>query len=162
MTFGWHRRKSLRNNGKKLWVMRSFIQINLIHFVTDNSKVSCCEQIFYDVINFIKRLGTLSPGNQFRLPYRSRMGICMPGRYLSRFLRGQKISDSLANFNAKIPSIYSILEKILDIQHQWVAIPQTNGAYSICTVMFGSGYQIGMRPYSSQQTVDPQGPPNGT
>ncbi len=131
-------------------------------FRYDNSKYPVVSKSYYDVQNFLQKLETLSPGNHFRLPTEAEWEYACRANTYTNFSIGQKISDSLSNYNAEITSKYSIIG--INVGH-----PTSVGSYSPnpwgLFDMHGNVWEWvsdWYAPYSSQQTVDPQGPQNGT
>ena len=131
-------------------------------FCKDNPGYPVVSKSFYDVINFIKRLNTLSSGNRFRLPSEAEWEYACRAGTLSSFYTGTNIFDTLANFNAKIPSIYSDIGR--NIGHptevgsypsnQWGLYDMHSNVWEWVSDWYGQ--------YSSKEEINPQGPPTGT
>ena len=131
-------------------------------FCKDNPRYPVVSKSFYDVNKFIKRLETLSPGNRFRLPSEAEWEYACRAGTLTSFNTGIKISDTLANFNAKIPSAFSDIGR--NIGHptevgsyppnQWGLFDMHGNVWEWVSDWYSQ--------YSLKEEICPQGPPTGT
>jgi formylglycine-generating enzyme required for sulfatase activity len=131
-------------------------------FYKDNPDYPVVSKSFYDVKNFIKRLEALSPGLRFRLPTEAEWEYACRAGTRTSFYTGTKLSDTLANFNAEIPSLYSDIGRKIGHPtkvgsyppNQWGLYDMHGNVWEWVSDWYGQ--------YSLKEETNPQGPPTGT
>jgi uncharacterized protein (TIGR02145 family) len=131
-------------------------------FRNDNPKYPVVSKSYFDVQNFLQKLEILSPGNRFRLPTEAEWEYACRGGTSTNFNTGMQISDSLANYNAEIPSTYSSIGK-------YIGHPTPVGSYTPnlwgLYDMHGNVWEWvsdWYAPYSPEKAINPQGPQSNT
>jgi len=131
-------------------------------FTNDNPHYPVVCKSYYDVQNFLRRLGKLSPGNRFRLPTEAEWEYACRAGTSTNFSTGTHISDSFGNFNAKIPSAFAATGRYIGHPTPVGSYPPNPwGLYD----MHGNVWEWvddWFAPYSPNKTINPQGPPEGT
>lgn len=117
---------------------------------------------YFDIQNFLEKLNTLTPGRNFRLPTEAEWEYACRAGTITPFSTGSQLSDAQANFNAEIPSAYSIPGNSIGHPVPVASyLPNEWGLYD----MHGNVWEWvadWYAPYSSEPVIDPLGPPVGT
>lgn len=131
-------------------------------FRNDNPEYPVVSISYFDVQTFLRKLEIVSSGNRFRLPTEAEWEYACRAGTSTNFNTGMKISDSLANFNAKILSTYSSIGKYIGHPTPVGSYPPNHwGLYD----MHGNLWEwVSDRytPYSTSKEINPQGPQNDT
>lgn len=127
-------------------------------FRNDNPKYPVVSKSFFDVQNFLQKLEKLSPGNRFRLPTEAEWEYACRAGTSTNFNTGMQISDSLANYNAEIPSKYSSIGKFIGHPTPVGSYPPNRwGLYD----MHGNLWEWvsdWYGPYLPEKEINPKGP----
>lgn len=116
---------------------------------------------YYEVQKFLDRLNELSKTHRFRLPTEAEWEYACRAGTTSAFSYGPQLSDTLANFNAEIPSKYVVIGK-------YPGHPVKTGSYPPnpwnLYNMHGNVWEWVSdwhAPYSLEESIDPKGPSSG-
>lgn len=116
---------------------------------------------YFDVQQFLEKLNQLSTGNYFRLPTEAEWEFACRAGTTTPFSFGTILSDTLANFNAEIPSTISTPGNNMGHPMPVASYPPNSwGLYD----MHGNVWEWvsdWYAPYSAKAVVDPKGPPTG-
>ena len=116
---------------------------------------------YTDVQHFIEKLNKISKTSYFRLPTEAEWEYACRSGTVTPFSYGDRISDSLVNFNAKISSAYSIIGDYLAHPEPVGSYPPNQwGLYD----MHGNVWEWVSDWYASypkSHIIDPRGPQNG-
>jgi len=130
-------------------------------FLNKNPEYPVVSVSYFDIQNFLDKLNKLSEENYFRLPTEAEWEYACRAGTATLFSFGNYISDSLANYNAEIPSIHSVSGK-------FVGHPMPVGSYPSnpwkLSDMHGNVWEWvedWYAPYSSLEATDPTGPSVG-
>ncbi|HKI88035.1 MAG TPA: formylglycine-generating enzyme family protein [Draconibacterium sp.] len=116
---------------------------------------------FFDIQRFLERLNKLSQGHHFRLPTEAEWEYACRAGTTTPFSFGLKLTDSLANYNATIPSAYSTPGKY--IGHPVPVGSYLSNQWGLCD-MHGNVWEWvsdWYAPYSSEPATDPHGSSSG-
>lgn len=132
-------------------------------FLGVNSNYPKVSVSYYDIMDFLQKLNTLSKGHgyRFRLPTEAEWEYACRANTTSPFSYGEILSDTLANYNAKIPSIYSkpgiFLEHPMPVKsyppNPWGLYDMHGNVWEWVSDWYG--------PYPNNEMTDPIGPKNG-
>ncbi len=116
---------------------------------------------YFDIARFLEKLNGLSDEYHFRLPTEAEWEYACRAGTKTPFSYGSRLTDSLANYNAKIPSKYSSLGN-------YPAHPKPVGSYAPnkwgLFDMHGNAWEWvsdWYGPYPKEEVTDPEGPANG-
>jgi len=130
-------------------------------FCNTNPQYPIVSVSYFDIQRFLEKLNELSTTYHFRLPSEAEWEYACRAGTKTPFSYGVNLSDSLANFNAEIPSTYSTQGKNIGRPEPVGSYPPNPwGLYD----MHGNVWEWvsdWYAPYSQEQTTDPTGPPFG-
>ena len=116
---------------------------------------------YLDIEIFLEKLNELSDGFTFRIPTEAEWEYACRAGTKSPFSYGAYLVDTLANYNAEIPSQYSITGKFPGHPKPVGSYPANQwGLYD----MHGNVWEWvsdWYAPYSKKKVIDPSGPPSG-
>ena len=116
---------------------------------------------YLDIERFLKRLNELSGQYHFRLPTEAEWEYACRAGTTTPFAFGSRLDDSMANFNAEIPSEYSSIGKFLEHPTPVASFaPNPWGLYD----MHGNVWEWVSdwhASYSMKELTDPKGPNSG-
>lgn len=116
---------------------------------------------YFDIEIFLEKLNELSDGYTFRLPTEAEWEYACRAGTKTPFSYGSSLSDTLANYNAEIPSGYSAPGRFMGHPTPVGSYPPNQwGLYD----MHGNVWEWvsdWYAPYSRKKAVDPSGPLSG-
>lgn len=123
-----------------------------------NSEYPVVSVSYFDIERFLSKLNELSKEYFFRLPTEAEWEYACRAGTITPFSYGLKLSDTLANFNAEIPSDYSTPGAFLAhpksvgsyAPNQWGLYDMHGNVWEWVSDWYG--------PYSIDEVTDPKGP----
>lgn len=130
-------------------------------FNKDDPKYPVVSKSYFEVLQFLKKLEKLSPGNRFRLPTEAEWEYACRAGTKTNFSTGAAISDKDANFNSESASAYSPAGKFIGHPAPVGSYPPNPwGLYD----MHGNTWEWTSdwyAPFTCDSTVNPTGPDTG-